>query len=183
MRNVLGMALVALALAGCADDENTGINNGRMMVNLTETVEREMHMRFVLTVAVPEELEDALPVSLNYWEDEFDMALFVPAEEGEEPDINVELGDVGGWGRAFPDSPASYPDWTPIVTGGRIIIDSAILASETCTSTILTHELGHLLALADDHSTGYIMDTNIWCELVPMLPSDHELVEEDIEAM
>jgi hypothetical protein len=187
MKNVFGMALVALALTGCVEDEvgnePEGINNGRMIAQLTDTVEREVHMRWVLSVAVPEELTDNLNGSLDYWENEFDVAVFVPAEEEEEPDINTEFGQLGGWGRANWQGMAEYPDWTPYVTGGTIIIDPKILWSESCVTAVLTHELGHMLGLRDDTDTDHIMDGNIWCGLAPMLESDHNLIQEDIEAM
>ena len=183
MRNVLGTALVALTLAGCCGDDTPVVNNTRMLADVTDEIRRELHVGSVLTVAVPEALEDNLPVTLDYWDEELETELFIPAMEGEKPDIAVLVAHVSGWGRAFPLWEAHYPDWMPRVTGGTIKISPAIAANPACTDAVLTHELGHLLGLEDDSNTGGIMDTGGGCELYDLLDSDRELIEEDIERM
>lgn len=182
MRNVLGTALMALALAGCGVDIPS-VNNSRMLVNLTDEIQRELHVGFVLTVSVPPELEASRDVSLDYWDEELETELFVPAEDGEKADIEVLIARTNGWGRALPDWTASYPDWVPLVTGGVIKISPAIAENPACADAVLTHELGHLLGLEDDSNTGGIMDARGGCELYDLLDSDRALIEEDIERM
>lgn len=46
---------------------------------------------------------------------------------------------------------------------------------------VFIHELGHMLGLADDISTGGIMDTNGLCGLSDLLDTDRELIISDFQ--
>lgn len=171
MDNLFKTMFIVLTVAGCG--ELPIIDNGRITVECEDLL-CEIHAATALTVSSSPDLTETLDEAMSYWNEGFNRELFIPVEE--DANIVVTVVPLSTWGLTHWHANRAY-----VMSRGRIEISSALPMGGQCSKTVLIHELGHMLGLADDVSTGGIMDTDGDCDSTDLLGSDRDLVIQDLE--
>lgn len=197
MLPIVIVAGAALLLIGCA--AGVAVRDSRFTQRAVYDVVKDVYPPRLVdlplevsaqgTAAEVELLEAALVEAIERWRRRTEKVPGMPADGPfilVEPNLGHVEGNITaeltvpsyGIGNSSIDWICEPPYWRVRSQGGWVQASPGLADSPACVAAVLDHELGHILGLADDVSTGGVMDENGLCNDRPLTEPDFAVLLE-----